>query len=69
MPATVDHRDAPMVDQAEAWMHYLEECQAAHPALYREVEELAARGDSNALRLRLTVAEHQLGLPSLDQED
>src|SRR4029450_1243013 len=37
--------------------------------LYREVEELAARGDSNALRLRLTVAEHQLGLPSLDQED
>ena len=37
--------------------------------LYREVEELAARGDSNALRLRLTVAEHQLGLPSMDQED
>lgn len=36
--------------------------------LYREIEELAARGDSNALRLRLTVAEHQLGLPSLDQE-
>ncbi len=36
--------------------------------LYREIEELASRGDSNALRLRLTVAEHQLGLPSFDQE-
>lgn len=36
--------------------------------LYREIEELAAQGNAEHLRLKLTVAEHQLGLPSFQEE-